>query len=506
MFTAALVWYARHSPWLMLPIGAALALAFAPFGAWPLAVVCPALLFLAWQGEAPRRAAKLGFVFTSGTFLAGTYWLYHSIYVIGHAPIWLTLIIMLGLVAAMGGFVALLGYVQARWLPRTGAMRWLLALPAGWLLIEWLRGWILSGFPWLSLGYAQIDAPLAALAPLVGVYGIGYAVALTAGALVALILGSNRVRCIAVAAALPWLASAVWAHHQWTQTIGPPVSFALVQAAIPQDEKWQTENRDATQILYRKLTTPHLGTQLIVWPESALPELDFEVADYLREIWSAARAKGSDLVTGLMHWDEKTDTYYNGVVALSGAAQWYYKHHLVPFAEYFPVPSFVRSWLRLMSLPYSDFAPGPADQPALDAAGIKLGLTVCYEDSFGAEQLAALRSATVLVNVTNDAWFGDSSAPHQHLEISRMRALEAGRPLLRATNDGITAQIAADGHVLKSIAQFVPGVLTGTVQPRTGLTPYARVGNTPVIALATIAALFGIYLRRREPRSLNDEK
>lgn len=475
-------------------VGAALSLAFAPFGYWPLAILCPAWLFFAWQGVAPRRAAMIGFCFHAGTFLAGTYWLYHSVHTIGGAPIWLAIVLMLALVAIMGAYLALLGYLQARWLPAAGVLRWCVGLPALWVLVEWWRGWFLSGFPWLSLGYAQIDSPLAGWVPLLGVYGVSLICVIAAGALVAVFEVGRRLYQLAIAAILlPCVVGLALRNHEWTRTSDAPVAVAVVQASVPQDYKWSPEWRDKTLSLYRNLAEPYFGTPLIIWPEAALPDLSYELTDYLSELWGDAHRAHSDLVMGLLHYDFNRDAYYNGVLALGDQAQWYHKRHLVPFAEFFPVPESVRSWLRLMNLPYSDFTAGAVEQPTLRVAGQKLGLTICYEDGFGAEQLSILKDATLLVNVTNDAWFGETSAPPQHLEISRMRALEAGRDMVRAANDGISALITADGKVKATLPRFKQAVLTGTVQPRTGLTPYARVGNWPVLLLCMLGLIWVLF-------------
>jgi apolipoprotein N-acyltransferase len=491
----------RYGTHLALPIGAALSLAFAPFNVWPLAILCTAFLFLAWHEAAPRRAAWRGFLFTSGTYLAGTYWLYHSIYEIGHAPLWLTAFVMLALVAIMAAYMALVGYALAKWVPARGALRWLVVLPAAILILEWFRGWFLSGFPWLALGYSQMDTPLASFAPIGGVYASSLAVTLCAGAVVALVLGDRRARIAAVSiVAAVWIAGFALHGRVWTQPVDGPITAAIVQGAVPQDLKWEADQRDATIDLYRNLTQPHLGTDLIIWPEAALPALAHELSGVLSEEWTAARQHGSALVLGQVNYDFESKVYYNAVLALDRDAQWYAKRRLVPFAEFFPVPKWVAEWLRGMDLPYSGFRAGDRDQPALDAAGQKLAMTICYEDAYAAEQLEVLKTATLLVNVTNDAWFGDSTAAHQHLQISRMRALEAGRPLLRAANDGISAIIAADGSVEKTLPRFQPGVLTGSVQPRTGLTPYARVGNWPVVIagfLMLAAGLYRLFPRRR---------
>jgi apolipoprotein N-acyltransferase len=204
---------------------------------------------------------------------------------------------------------------------------------------------------------------------------------------------------------------------------------------------------------------------------------------------------------GLLRRDPDTGAYYNAMAAFAATEQWYYKRRLVPFGEFFPVPAAVRDWMRLMNLPYSDFEAGASDQEPLAVAGELLAPTICYEDAYASEQLALVRRSTLLVNVTNDAWFGDSTAPHQHLDISRMRSLETGRPMLRATNDGVTALIAHDGTLLGRLPQFRPGVLTGTVEPRVGLTPYARFGNAPLLALALLAVATGFAAARRPARA-----
>ncbi len=491
----------RFGALLAFALGGLLSTAFAPFGLFPLAILCPAVLFLMWQGATPRRAAWLGFAFGSGTFLAGTYWLYTSIHVFGQAPLWVAILLMLSLVAIMGAYHALVGYIGARLFPRSGLSKWLVAVPALWVTVEWLRGWVLSGFPWLALGYSQIDSWLAGFAPLSGVYGLSLLVMISAGALAAAILEKGMARAAGVAViVLMWGTGWGLSRLDWTSRAGERLSVSLVQGAISQDLKWQEENREATLKLYRELTDRALGSRIVVWPEAALPALAHEVEDYLKELYKEARGKGSDLVIGLLRYDFERRQYRNSILAMSDELTWYDKRRLVPFGEFFPVPDVVRSWMRLMSLPYVDMTAGEPDQKPLQAGGQRLGATICYEDAYGSQQLRALNDATLLVNVSNDAWFGDSTAPHQHLEIARMRALEAGRSLLRATNDGITVVIGADGRILKRIAQFEPGVLTAVVEPRSGLTPYARMGNVPVIVLCLVGLALGWFAgRSRRP-------
>ena len=493
---------ARLRALIALVAGAALAAAFAPLSLWPLALLCPALLMWLWQDAAPREAAWLGFLFNAGTFGAGTYWLLISL-PIGGAPVWLALFLMLGLTGIMALYHAALGYGCARWLPRQGAARSLVALPAAWLLVEWWRGWFLSGFSWLSLGYSQTDTWLAGLAPVTGVYGVSAALLLCAGALTALVGGTRWARASAAAVLLvPWAAGAALRGISWTHPSGAPVSVAIAQGAVPQDEKWLETNRDATLDLYQKLTEQAFGTALIVWPESAPADTANDLVPWLSRIYRDAHAHGSALVMGILRAeggvsDSDPVRYYNSVLALDAPVGGYDKHHLVPFAEFFPVPQFVRSWMRLASLPYSDFTRGAAYQPPLEAAHLKLGATVCYEDGYGSSMLEVLRrgGADALVNVTNDAWFGHSSARHQHFQIARMRALEEGRYMIRAANDGISAVIGPHGEVMARAPEFRPVVLVSQVIPLTGLTPYAHVGNWLVLSLATLALAYGLWVR-----------
>jgi apolipoprotein N-acyltransferase len=488
----ALEFLGRRGHWLALPAGVALAAAFAPVGIAPLAVLGPAFLFLLWEGAAPRAAAWRGFLFMSGTFLAGTYWLYNSIHLVGQAPLWIAAFLMLGLVAIMGSYAAVLGYAVARWAPPTGPVRWLVLLPAAWVLVEWFRGWFLSGFPWLALGYSQLGTPLRGFAPVSGVYGTSFAVALLAGAVVALLLGRRAARLAAIGVVLAVVvAGALLTRVTWTEPRGTRLSVALVQGAVPQAMKWEAGQRERTLELYAGLTAPYLGADIVVWPEAALPALERDIRPFLDALHAAARARGTDVVLGQLRREPDSGAYYNAMLALAATEQWYYKRRLVPFGEFFPVPAQVREWLRLMNLPYSDFEPGADDQRPLAAAGETLAPTICYEDAYASEQLALARDSTLLVNVTNDAWFGDSTAPHQHLDISRMRSLETGRPMLRATNDGVTALINHDGTLAGTLPQFQAGVLTGTVEPRVGLTPYLRSGNLPVLALAFAAVALG---------------
>ena len=493
--TRALPWW---PPGLALIAGALLPLAFAPLDYWPLTILCPAILMRLWSGVAPRRAALLGFAFGAGTFSAGTWWLYISIRGFGGAPIWLAVALIVLLVVLMASYYALLGWLAVKFLPAQGAWRWYAGLPALWLLCEWFRGWFLSGFPWFSLGYSQTDTWLAAYAPVVGVYGLSALLLLQAGALAALTQARAPSRWAALALiALIWAGGWGLRRVEWTQPAGAALPVAIVQGAIPQDEKWQLNNREPTMALYRHLNDQALGARLIVWPEAAIPELANEIAQYLAEIQASARSHDGDVVMGVVRLGDNGIDYYNSIIALTGGVAFYDKRHLVMFAETFPVPSFVRSWLRLLSLPYSDFAPGSDHQAPLAAGGLRLAPSICYEDAFGSAQLELVRHSELLVNVTNDAWFGRSPARYQHLQIGRMRALEAGRYLLRAGNDGVSAIIGPRGELLAVAPEYRSTVLRGTVVGRNGLSPYTRVGNWAVVSFGLGVLGVACYRRRR---------
>jgi apolipoprotein N-acyltransferase len=417
----------------------------------------------------------------------------------------LALLLMAGLVSIMGAYQALSGWLVAKYLPARGAWRWLVGIPALWLLGEWWRGWFLTGFGWFALGYSQTDTWLSSLSPVIGQYGLGFLILLIAGALMTLLDGGKRERIAAgIVIVVVWGLGFALRGVEWTQPYSRPISVAVVQGAIPQDEKWIAENLQSTLDRYQELTRQAHGARIIVWPESAIPDLANNHIAYYRDVYAEASARGSSLIMGTLRAEENPKTgekeYFNSVLAMdrsSPGVAWHNKHHLVPFVEFFPVPKFVRNWLRLMALPYSDFNHGAAEQEPLEVAGQRVAASVCYEDGYGSTQLPALRTATLLVNVTNDAWFRRSTARYQHLQISRMRSMEAGRPTIRAANDGVSAVIGHRGEIITSAPEYEANVMRGELQPRIGLTPYARTGNWAVISLALVLGLASAYVRRR---------
>lgn len=482
----------RRTKLMFFAAGALLVLSFAPFGWYLLAPLLLLPLLYGFLISSPRTAAAYGFWFGAGLFLAGTYWLYISIHVFGQAPLALAIFLMLGLVVIMGLYYAAASWLATR-LCNGKAMRLLFVAPAVWVAIEWIRGWFLSGFPWMSLGYGQIDSPLAGFAPVLGVYGVSLAVMFSTTAALVAVAGKLRPPqrwALAAAALLPWVGGFLLQNVQWTEAAGPAVRVTIVQGGVSQDRKWLREQFLPTLALYRNSLIQHPDSRLVVWPEVAIPSVIDLVEDYIDALQTDLQAQHQSLLFGILERDADVESrrVYNSVIMLDGVdRQIYRKRHLVPFGEFFPVPDFVREWMRLMSLPNSDISAGEPVQPLLQTRdGQKLAVAICYEDAYAAEQLYALPDATILINVSNDAWFGDSIAPHQHLEIARMRALEVGRPAVRATNTGISTFIGADGSLGTSVPQFVSDAVTADVVPRRGLTPFAKFGNLPSIVLVLI--------------------
>jgi len=498
--------FASRRPWparlLYFFLGAATMLSFAPVGWYPLAALLLLPLLYAFFRAEPRIAARLGFAWGAGLFLTGTYWLYVSIHVFGEAPLAVAIFLMLGLVIIMGLYYAGAGWLTAKL--AGGSVLWFVPVAAAtWVGLEWLRGWFLSGFPWMTLGYAQIDSPLAGYAPLTGVFGVSLMLLVSAAAATVLAVCPRRQRAVfAAVAVLPWVIGPFAGSSEWTEPAGPAVRATIVQGGVSQDRKWLPEQFRPTVELYNASLIEHAGSDLVLWPEAALPAALDQIEGFVARFEQAAGATGTTLLFGILERDEAREHVYNSVVAIDGdRRQVYRKRHLVPFGEYFPVPDFIRSWMRLMNLPYSDITAGEPVQPLLEMPdGNRLSVAICYEDAYGAEQLYALPEATILINVSNDAWFGDSIAPHQHLEIVRMRALESGRFLVRATNNGISAFVGPHGELIETGPQFEYVALTRDVIPLAGATPYVVTGNWPVIALCVfVLALAGWRFRPSRP-------
>jgi apolipoprotein N-acyltransferase len=505
---------------------------FAPFGVFVIPVLALAALFALWSRADSRSAAAwLGLSFGLGLFVAGIGWIYVALHDYGGMPLPLALPATLLFAAFIALFPALAGYAQARFgeahgarFPMSDGMRMVLVMPGAWVLIEWLRGTIFTGFPWLAMGYAHSDSPLAGYAPLLGVYGVSLVAAVSAGLLSTFALryrradGAEGLRYLSpngnvgverwsgqgwaalAILVLLWIGGAALRTVAWTQPHGEPVSVALVQGNIAQDLKFNEGALVGTLETYRRLTLQN-PARLTILPETALPLLRHEVPQQLVEqLRGHARQNGGDILIGA--FERNNGSYYNGVFTLGTADEQHYrKQHLVPFGEFIPLRPLL-GWLinGVLDIPMGDLARGDARQAPLDVAGQRIAANICYEDVFGEEIIRALPRATLLANFTNDAWYGHSHAAAQHNQISQLRALESGRMMLRATNTGVTSIIGADGKVLQQLPQHREAVLNGMAQGYQGITPYVRWGNAAVMLLIALMLAYA-WLRRNHNSS-----
>jgi apolipoprotein N-acyltransferase len=478
----------------MLAGGAALTGAFAPFHLFPLAVLAPVLLFAAVSGCSAGRAAWRGWLFGLGLFGTGVSWVYVSMHDFGHMSLPLAAFATFLFCGLLAVFVALFAWLQARWFEPAHPLHATLVLPALWLLCEWLRGWVLTGFPWLDLGYSQVGTPLGGYASWIGVYGVTLACALSAGLLWAALRrpAAFLTRYLPALAAI-WIGGWLAGQVAWTQPSGAPVRVALIQGNVPLSEKWAPQYRNGIVRRYLRLSAEAPDAKLTVWPEAAIPAYLDQMTPIIEVLERAARERGTDFLIGTIERVRAGRAYYNSVVEIGSHPGSYRKQHLVPFGEYLPLKPLFGWLLDFLQIPMSDFSSAGPDQRLLEAAGERIGVSICYEDAFGEEVIRALPGATVLVNVSEDAWFGNSFAPHQRMQMAQMRALETGRPMLRAANTGPSAIISGAGVVERRSPQFVPYVLRGDVQPRTGETLYARLGNYPAVIAAVMLLMAGAW-------------
>lgn len=490
--------------------GACTVFAFAPFGVSGVAFVALGYLFWRWQRcESAIDAAAAGFAFGAGLFGAGASWLVIALVTFGGMPPWLALLAIAILVVYLSLWPALAGFVAAR-LAAPGTWTRLLVGAGAFTAAEWVRSYLFTGFPWLALGYTQVpDGLVRGYAPVGGVYLVTLAMALiaalTAQTADALARNARRAASAAIVGALALaVIGVVLARIDWTRSSGASLPVSLVQGNIVQEAKFDPQFRAGTFDRYLRLVDQSQG-RLIVLPESAFPVFTDEIPDaVLLSLIRTASARGADVLLGLFTAlppgpGDDEPRYYNTVVALGGSPlQFYRKNHLVPFGETIPLKPVFGWFLRsVLHIPLADQARGGPAQPPLAVAGVRVAVDICYEDAFGSELRPGARDADLLVNVTNDAWYGHSIAALQHNQIAAMRALELGRPMLRATNTGITSAIAHDGREIARLPWFTTGILEVSVAGRTGETPYLRVGDAAVLLLCALLVVIPAALARR---------
>jgi len=492
-------------------------LAFAPFGFWPIQIVTLAIVFhLAQQSDSIRRSAWIGWAYGFGWSSCGVYWLYVSMHQFGGLPSWMAVLAVCLMALTLGAFamLALAGstWLRKRWrAPETIVL--LMILPSFWALSEWLRGWILTGLPWVVSGYAHTSSPLAGFAPVIGVYGIGWCAAFVAACLVLVLTHRSRFRIGALLIALAIFTIGFGLKLiDWTAPNGQPISVRLLQGNVPQEMKFSRTQIGDTLKLYHDMITAS-PADLIATPETAIPILSQQLPpDYLPLLSAYSKKSNSHLLIGIPVYDGPM-AYTNSVIGVSpdsNLKQYRYdKHHLVPFGEFIPMGS--RWFVNLMRIPLGDFSRGAVVQASFAVKDQWLLPNICYEDLFGeeiAEQIAASHYSgkaqpTILLNLSNIAWFGDTIALPQHLQISQMRSLETGRPMLRSTNTGTTAVINHKGEISAQLPPYTRATLSTSVQGYKGATPYVLYGNTSIVAFALLILIAARFLARRRRGTLD---
>lgn len=482
--------------------GAASVFSFAPFGWWPIQFLVLAFLFYqVGMDTRVKRSTLIGWAFGFGWSVAGMHWLYITMNRFGNIPGPLAVFFVCLLGLYMGLFGAFAAGVST-WLRRRLALPvtsfLLLVLPFAWGVSEWMRGWVMTGFPWVASGYAHNVSPLAGYAPLIGVYGVGVLAALCASCIVMLtqrarLMGAGLLAAILAAGfGLTFIA--------WTEPVGQPITVRLLQGNIAQQQKFDPAQAVRTLELYRSMIMEE-PADLIALPETAIVRIPENLPlDYLPSLQQYAAASGSHLLFGIPISDGP-DMYANSVAGFTPGGQAYRfdKQHLVPFGEF--VPLGFRWFVDMMRMPLADMTRGREVQAPFPVKDQLVLPNVCYEDVFGEEIALQLRSsprpATMLLNVSNLAWFGESVAIPQHLQISQMRSIETGRPMLRSTNTGATAVIDGRGKLVASVPNYQYGILKTTVQGMGGMTPFIRFGNYTFLALTALALLAAWFTGRK---------
>lgn len=477
--------------------GALQTLTFSPFNWWWLGPVAMALILSACLPLAPQKLFKAGWLVGLGLFGSGASWVYISISEHGNTSIPIAIVLTLIFVAGLALFHGLAFWAWGK-LAKESAMRRLILFPAVWILGDWLRSWLLTGFPWLYLGTAHVDGPLAGLAPIIGVHGVTFWVTVSGAAIYAVywFIRSGRhasAGIVAVAALIPWLAAPLLAKVQWTTLAEKPTTFSAMQGNIPQQIKWDPDFLRDQIVTYLGLTENDWNRDLILWPETAIPIPQDQAGKIIEHI-EAALGDNSTLITGIPWYgfSERVEdfTFHNSIMAIGNGEGIYHKQKLVPFGEYVPLQQWLRGLIGFFDLPMSSFTRGPAHQEPLKANGIDVMPFICYEVAYPDFVASNARRSNLLLTISNDGWFGDSIGPLQHLQIARMRALETGRYMLRGTNNGVTAIIDHRGRIAETIPQFTRNTLRGEFLAAKGNTPYMQSGSWPVLTLAVILIVF----------------
>lgn len=493
-------------------LGAIGILGFAPFSLWPFTLLSFTALLISIHKKSAIKAALLGFFWGMGFYTAGINWIFGCLDTFGHLPIIASFLLMLVLISYLSLFPALFSYFSARFLPQTKKIAYTLGIAVFWFTSEWIRSTLFTGFPWLLLGYSQTDGPLQSFAPLMGVRGISFVLCLIAMALTYL---SHALRHKNISwkpllfIALCFTSSGLLYKKLWVDLQNNRAThFALVQGNVSQQKKWQRSEKWPTIRMYTRHTTDNWDADIIVWPEAAIPAFEFELPSYLEALDTEAKKNKSALISGILDFIPTQKHYYNNliVLGLNGTQKYkssqiprYSKHHLTPFGEFIPLEPIFKALSNILHLPYSSFTRGPYRQKNLQANHKKLAAAMCYEIIFDQQVKDNVQADTdFILTASNDTWFGSSIGPLQHMQIAQMRARELQKPLIRATNNGVTAVTDALGDITHKLPQFQEAVLTANVIPTLGLTPFNVYGYWPFLIFSVIYILSLAYFRLKK--------
>ncbi|PID33917.1 MAG: apolipoprotein N-acyltransferase [Thiotrichales bacterium] len=513
---------------LVLFAGAMLVFAFSPFNIYPIAWFSPVVLFYVLsRAETKKQYFMLSWVYGIGMFGAGASWPFYSLYFFAHAPLLVALLAVAAFVLVVSLFsLGSFGLLASLFRFKPLFLKLLIFYPVSWVLAEWFRSWFLTGFPWLFLGNSQIDTFFAAFAPIAGVFAVSLSSVIMGGALLSFFLGNSVQKRVFVevdsanqfisdnvlveerfgssirilsALIIVLLVSSAFAlqNVHWTEKVDQPLTVSVLQSNISQSEKLNPDNLLPSIDLYRSMTLQSLSSDLIVWPETGLFDSFNQHMDSLIYPLQQSIAKTDKTILIGGFYVNENQGVENSVLAISANnREIYSKRHLVPFGEYTPLLEYLR-WLdQWIQLPYSNIIPGK-NNGTLNIGNQIAQMTICYEDAFGAEVIQSLPLASMLINVTHDGWFTGSIEPQQHMQIARMRALETGRYMVRATTTGPSGIINEKGELIATAPLNTKKIITGDVQPFSGVTPYVRWGDWLLIGMLSIILLVGISWKRK---------
>jgi len=499
----------------VLFLGAIQVFSFAPFGQWWILYPSFIGLFLLLQqvGKSTQKYFLISFAFNLAMFIATIHWVYVSMDLFGGMPTIVSLLLIVLLCAYLALFPTFALWASLRLNFVTNSQRYLLVLPVFWLLMDWFRGWFLTGFPWGYLGYSHADTPLVGFAPLLGVQGVTLAILLICASLT-LIIQKQRILTNALLILTLIVSAYLLQQIRYTE-LQPAIKVALVQGNIDQNEKWKEDKLYPSLFKYLDLSeagdNSDRENELIIWPESAIAALEINMQSFLQPLSEELEMKGKTLMTGIIEYDLKKDEYRNAIIMLGKlpvgkgysrmSPNRYRKHQLLPIGEFVPFEDFLRPIAPYFNLPMSSFQRGDEVQTNIQSGLTTFAPALCYEVAFPELLRKNVHNDTgMLLTLSNDAWFGDSIGPDQHLEIARMRAIEFARPILRSTNNGVTAIYDDQGKELGRLPSNEEGVLRKQVQPAFGLTPYQRFGSLPLYLYCLIILIGTFYFYKKQTK------